>query len=852
MHLRTATCHTTQRRSAEAEAAAAAAAVGDSKEQEVDEPGSMAAAIQVAPVRDEPVPTKPWAAFEAAATEQAVHNAVPQNSRPQIHVRLRRRRSAFRGRAVFNDRDAGEAVLEFRSRRDPAFELQAVEREVSLQACAGCLSRRANAGTQTVWRRPVSKGVCTDAVAIATRGVPQPGSAEEAVISEELSEFLASVLQPVEHALSQNETLNIYTDHLSALLEEQSGSVLARRDQRGFKEIRTFMDLARSNNKSLPAVAWDPKQPSWLAMSISPNLSFAERLDEAGSVSTHHVLLFRLEEFAAQTVLEAPYPVVRLAWNPTLPHLLAAGTSTGHVLLYDLQAMQSRGGARHDIDNSTLVLQPIGMAASESAHSTQVVHMEWLPPSYQVSVRGKGFEASVDGKSWQFLSVGRDGKACVWDARWREHGAARASRVRRPDPNDPGNIVKAAGALIAALPVNVPWHPLYRAELWLGSAAACFTAASLNPSCPSDPLWGVTETGDVVAADWAPPGSATHLDAVRGRAAGEAAANSHRGNTSAPAESDDSSRVLWHREGNARPGRAVQRSPFYNDVWLVVHTWHFEIWKVGLREPVFSSTPSPSQITCGVWCPTRPAVILLGRQDGQLDVWDILDSTLASSMSSAVAATALTSITFRRRGATEVEQPWSGDDGRAARAACMLGRPARLLLAIGDARGSMHVLEVPSALTHGPKHEDETVYAYINREVARVDYYANRWKQRDAELGAAKAAAASAEVAAAAAEAATAQSAQKIRQELATSMGLPDADISDKRVARALKLQEQAKEQQQYDALEADIMEQLGISFVKYWGDSPPQDVSPEVVDSALAAEAARAEDGMGESKRGK
>jgi len=87
-------------------------------------------------------------------------------------------------------------------------------------------------------------------------------------------------------------------------------------------------------------------------------------------------------------------------------------------------------------------------------------------------------------------------------------------------------------------------------------------------------------------------------------------------------------KFTYDGERNYRPVLALERSPFYPDLLLTVHDYHFCIWKTSLTDfdyPIFKSANTfYSHNTCGAFSPTRPGVIFITKTDG-IDVWDFLD-----------------------------------------------------------------------------------------------------------------------------------------------------------------------------------------------------------------------------------
>lgn len=81
-----------------------------------------------------------------------------------------------------------------------------------------------------------------------------------------------------------------------------------------------------------------------------------------------------------------------------------------------------------------------------------------------------------------------------------------------------------------------------------------------------------------------------------------------------------------------RPMLSLERSPTFPSMILGVTDWGFYIWREGLSTNLFQSPAPTSYFTCGVWSPTRPSVIYLGRMDGAIDIWDFSDQSHKPSL----------------------------------------------------------------------------------------------------------------------------------------------------------------------------------------------------------------------------
>ena len=84
----------------------------------------------------------------------------------------------------------------------------------------------------------------------------------------------------------------------------------------------------------------------------------------------------------------------------------------------------------------------------------------------------------------------------------------------------------------------------------------------------------------------------------------------------------------YESERNTRPVVALEQSPFFEDLIMTVHDFHFAIWNTSLKEreePIFRSANTfGSHNTCGAFSPTRAGVIFISKTNG-IDIWDFFD-----------------------------------------------------------------------------------------------------------------------------------------------------------------------------------------------------------------------------------
>ena len=155
---------------------------------------------------------------------------------------------------------------------------------------------------------------------------------------------------------------------------------------------------------------------------------------------------------------------------------------------------------------------------------------------------------------------------------------------------------------------------------------------------------------------------------------------------------------IWQQERNFRPA-VLSRSPFFEDVFLTAHDYYFCIWKKDIESAIFQSMTMAQErmITCASFSPFRPGVVIIGCSDGQLDIWDFLDISHKPTLVHRVVSESITVITFHDT--------------------------IPHYLAIGDANGNLHMVELPYTLCKKQGDEEKFMEMFWEREVKRVEYY---------------------------------------------------------------------------------------------------------------------------------
>uniref|UniRef100_A0A8C5IJT4 WD repeat domain 63 n=1 Tax=Junco hyemalis TaxID=40217 RepID=A0A8C5IJT4_JUNHY len=137
----------------------------------------------------------------------------------------------------------------------------------------------------------------------------------------------------------------------------------------------------------------------------------------------------------------------------------------------------------------------------------------------------------------------------------------------------------------------------------------------------------------------------------------------------------------------------LQKSPFFKDIFLSIGGQRFAIWKEGVTNgPILQSSCSAGRYTAGQWSLTRPGVFFLGRDNGSIDIWDLLKKTHEPSHFQNISKSIITCISP----SIASEQHF---------------------LAVSDNLGVLHILEICQTLCQPPSNEHAKVLDYFKREV---------------------------------------------------------------------------------------------------------------------------------------
>eukprot|EP01051_Picozoa_sp_SAG22_P012217 SAG22_NODE_1249_length_5012_cov_1.781396_3_plen_599_part_00 len=361
------------------------------------------------------------AGWEPLGSEDEVKELSVGENRPRVVVTLKRKRMYY-GRSLdqspFFDTDAGDMdPIDIRSVnvRDPNFALERRLGHSGVQAVPVVLE----ASSQTPWFRKQHASIQYEA-----RTLPA-AECEGLLQSEEMTDFLRTTRDIYELSLQQNEVVNNYEDAYKN--GDDEGETFGQATDENIAEAFSFID----RDKSVQCIEYHPTLEGLVGMAACERGDFDERVEQAGRIPRSKVFIYDFTESIAMEpviILDAPDDITVFKFSPTMPHLVAGGTKTGQVVLWDISAaestLKSKSAAKKanesgGDDSEKAERKPVHwtvLSFIDSSHSAPVADIQWLPTGSRYDPKGKLHESPGDVQ-FQFVSASADGNMIVWDAK---------------------------------------------------------------------------------------------------------------------------------------------------------------------------------------------------------------------------------------------------------------------------------------------------------------------------------------------------------------------------------------------------------------------------------------------------
>ena len=502
----------------------------------------------------------------------------------------------------------------------------------------------------------------------------------------QIDNFLLRIKPKMEEALQSNETINIFMNDFDLDKFNRIGNEEGIKNT-GEQEARTFRDnSAGTKNKKEKCVycirSIDNSIP-FIAHSLKRNFTFEDSLKLIGIPYQSSILFWNirdLEQNAPVFEVRTPGEVTCFEFDPNNVDNLVISLSSGQLMFvkfFDLINIL-KTHANTDV-YSYLKKENIkefylyNLSSLKWTHQSNITAVKWFPPGYSYKKKGQMQYSPDEHESSIVVSLGEDGIVMIWDYRSLSLHESKYAQIIN-DVNDylipkkiEVNKVDSIGR-IGGTGLEIEDAGDQKFYFYISTDEGQFYCVDMNAKNTAD-----NPTGNV---------------------------------------------VMNYNNRYFRPVLYFERSPFFNDIFLTVHDFHFSLWAKGRPKAIFMSPNLDNcSYTCGKFSPTRPGVIYLCKSNGEIDTWDLLDESHKPSVRDTLIKEKITSINIFRYNIPIDEN------------AEIQTQTYIEYMVVGDISGQMTLLEIPKLFSEIVQDEKNIMKNFFDNEIKRQEYMEIRIKK---------------------------------------------------------------------------------------------------------------------------
>ena len=509
----------------------------------------------------------------------------------------------------------------------------------------------------------------------------------------QIDNFLLRIKPKMEEALQSNETINIFMNDFDLDKFNRIGNEEGIKNT-GEQEARTFRDnSAGTKNKKEKCVHWirsiDNSIP-FIAHSLKRNFSFEESLKIVGIPYQSSVLFWNVKDVEQNSpVFEVSTPgeVTCFEFDPDNVNNMVIALSSGQLMFikfFDLiNILKTHANTdmysylkKADIKEFYL----FNLSSLKWTHQSNITSVKWFPPGYSYKKKGQMQFSPDEHESSIVVSLGEDGIVMIWDFKSLSLHESKYAQVI----ND----------------VNDYLQPTKKIEVNKVDSIGRIGGTGLEIEDGGEQkfyFYISTDEGQVYCVDM---------------------------NAKNTADNPTGNVVMHYNNRYFRPVLYFERSPFFNDIFLTVHDFHFSLWAKGRPKAIFMSPNLDNcSYTCGKFSPSRPGVIYLCKSNGEIDTWDLLDESHKPSVKDTKKKKKITSINIFRYNIPIDEN------------AEIQTQTSIEYMVVGDISGQMTLIEVPKLFSEVVSDEKNIMKNFLDNEIQRQEYMEVRMKKIEEDQG---------------------------------------------------------------------------------------------------------------------
>ncbi|XP_008208358.1 WD repeat-containing protein 63-like isoform X1 [Nasonia vitripennis] len=621
---------------------------------------------------------RPWHDHGSAA---AVDQLSLKRSRPLLEVEVESTLDKPKAPSILTDRgcdDQRDGYVEILPGRE---DFDNVTRFFVDKACAAAPTT-AEDSAQT----EISMRVNAWCQSSPDRGVEPMAAGSASSRAKKLQSFIQSRAEQVFKETEANATWDVYANDYAKLAEAAASAMSESIDELHYKEQQSYYEGKLCGGKVINDLAWHPQwtglfAAAYTAASKSENLVGPKPPDPDG-VRPSHILVWSFDDcLRPKLLLESESQVTSVSFCPRDGSVLVGGCANGQIVVWDItgrieelervvvqtaaeakyaSVVRSLGTWMRETLDPALV-RPTASSSLQHGQKGAITKIEWLSAYSKLDDRGRLHELPADTAeadlSLQFVASSEDGSIAFWDLSWRppaeKKGESRSRKrktVEKPQSLvqsiSPYKILDGAFKPLYILIVQQANQTRNAVVTTMSLGRADLSKVQLEPRPRDDDPVTKRRHFKVSLEKGEEEYRLVISDRIFvGTAAGECGLVSWEGYDFSTGISlnKEICKWTWRKQLHDGPVSHAVRSRHLKDVLLTVGGRIFAVWREDAEDPIIWRK-SEFRYTAGCWDGSKPTVIILGRNDGTVEIWDVFNKSHEPNITQSLSGRIITGI----------------------------------------------------------------------------------------------------------------------------------------------------------------------------------------------------------------
>ncbi|XP_044010440.1 dynein axonemal intermediate chain 3-like [Aphidius gifuensis] len=567
------------------------------------------------------------------------------------------------------------------------------------------------------------------------------------ISSKEIKDFFQLHIDNIYDQILQNSKWDLHINEYDRLVKDPKDSQAPIPIT--YKPYQNYHYAKLTKNKIINDLSWHPLLTGIAIAAYCQNSKseiftklYSPNEIQIASQDENYVLVWSFSDcLAPKLILECPREVTTVSVRPLDGNIIIGGCINGQIAIWSIPReidkienveiltttqMENKNRLNNLMNwvkniNGTGKIYPTIMSSLRNSQKGEITEIIWLSSHSKISENGRIVEVdnNVDSEElgWQFVTSSEDGSLAFWDLSMkketeleklmRKKNEKKKKIIRKPESLKQlisqfkilNNVFSPTYILTLKYPdkeirvvittmsfyvpeikkIQVEPFPINENDV---SRRRHYKAIVNKPNYETPRIILVgTLTGDIGQITWEGFEFATGLTMNR-----------------------EATRWIWKNSSvHNGPVTHMVRSKYLNNVVLTVGGGAFAVWREDFDEPVFMKTSSTFNYSACSWGTFRPTVMILGRDDGTVEIWDLIVKSHEPCFTQSVSGGIITGIYTHN----------------------LYLNPQ--CIALCDFNGAMRIFLAPSNLLIFEESHVNWFRQYIDSEVERIIQF-NRWQ----------------------------------------------------------------------------------------------------------------------------